>query len=100
MTELLLALLATIVVESIVASLILRRVAWLPALGIQLMTWPVAQSVVSNGARLWLVELGVLLAEIVMWRVIVLTTWRRAALLSVVANGITAAIAFAIAAAR
>ncbi|HVE73047.1 MAG TPA: hypothetical protein VNI54_16895 [Thermoanaerobaculia bacterium] len=96
MTALILALLATIVIETVAASLILRRFVWLPALGIQLMTWPIAQSLVSNGARLWLVEIGVTLAEIVMWRFIILTTWRRAAVVSLVANGITAAIAFAI----
>lgn len=100
MTALLLALLATIVLETLVASLLLRRFTWLPTLAIQLTTWPVAQTLVSRGARLWLVELGVVLAEIAMWRFILPTTWRRAVLLSVAANGVTAAIAFAIAAVR
>ena len=100
MTALVLALIATIVIETVVASLILRRLVWLQALAIQLMTWPIAQTLVSNGARLWLVELGVFVAEIVMWRLILPATWRKAVLVSLAANGVTAAIAYAIAAIR
>ena len=100
MTALVLALIATIVIETLVASLIVRRLVWLQALAIQLMTWPIAQTLVSNGARLWLVELGVFVAEIVMWRLILPATWRQAAVLSFAANGVTAAIAYAIAALR
>lgn len=100
MTALLLALLATIVLETVVVSLLLRRFTWLPTLAIQLTTWPVAQTLVSRGARLWLVELGVFVAEIVMWRFILPTTWRRGTVLSLAANAVTAAIAFAIAAFR
>jgi hypothetical protein len=92
-----LALIATIVLETIAASLLLRRFVWVHSLAIQLMTWPVAQKLVENGARLWIVELGVFLAEIVLWRFVLPMTWRRATLVSLVANGITAAIAFGMA---
>jgi len=100
LTALLLALLATIVLETLVVSLILRRFVWLQSLAVQLVTWPVAQSLVSRGAKLRLIELGVVLAEVVLWRFLVRVTWPKAALLSAAANGVTAAIAFAIAAFR
>jgi hypothetical protein len=97
---LVLALLATIVVETLVVSLILRRFVWLPALAIQLLTWPVAQALASRGGALWAIELGVFLAEIALWRLFLRGTWRQAALLSLAANGVTAAIAFGLAALR
>ena len=100
MTALVLALIATIVIETVVASLIVRRLVWLQALAIQLMTWPIAQTLVSNGARLWIVELGVFVAEIVMWRLILPATWRQAVVVSLASNGVTAAIAFGVAAIR
>ena len=100
MTALLLALLTTIVVETLVASLILRRFVWLQSIAVQLVTWPVAQSLVSRGAQLWLVEVGVVVAEVILWRFLLRLPWPKAALLSLAANGVTAAIAFAIAALR
>lgn len=100
MTALVLALLTTIVLETVVVSAILRRFVWLPSLAIQLTTWPVAQFLVSRGGALAPVEMGVFLAETVMWRLILPTTWLRAAVLSFAANGVTAAIAFGIAAFR
>ncbi|HUR83448.1 MAG TPA: hypothetical protein VM733_22010 [Thermoanaerobaculia bacterium] len=95
-----LALLTTIAVETLIVSLILRRFVWLPALIIQLATWPIAQLLVTRGANLWLVECGVFVAEGILWRFILPTTWRRAAWLSFAANGVTTLIAVAIAALR
>ncbi len=100
MTALVLALLTTIVVETVVVSAILRRFVWLQSLAIQLLTWPVAQFLAGRGGRLWLIELGVFLVEIVLWRFILPAPWRRAGVLSLAANGVTAAIAFGLAAVR
>ncbi len=94
---LVLALLATIAIETLIVSLILRRFTFLPALAIQLVTWPIAQLLVIRGANLWVVECGVFVAEAILWRFILPTNWRRAAWLSFAANGVTTLIAAAIA---
>jgi hypothetical protein len=91
------ALLATIVLETLIASAILRRFVWWQGLVIQLLTWPLAQYLVWHGARLWLIELGVLVVEAILWRLLLRTvSWPRAIVLSLLTNGVTAAIAFAI----
>jgi hypothetical protein len=95
-----LALLTTIAVETLIVSLILRRFTFLPTLAIQLVTWPIAQYLVTRGANLWLVECGVFVVETVLWRVILPTKWSRAAWLSFAANGVTTAIAVVIAMVR
>ncbi|HVG25570.1 MAG TPA: hypothetical protein VND45_15540 [Thermoanaerobaculia bacterium] len=91
-----LALAATIVVETLIASLILRRFVLLRSLAVQLVTWPIAQWLVSTGRPLALVELGVFVAEVILWRLVLPLTWRRALIVSLATNGATAAIAFAI----
>lgn len=91
------ALLATIVLETLIASAILRRFVWWQSLLVQLLTWPLAQYLVWHGARLWLIELGVFVVEALLWRVLLRTiSWPRVVVLSLVTNGVTAAIAFAI----
>ena len=88
------ALALTIGIETLIATVILRRFVWIEALAIQCATWPVAQLLLWRTGRFWLIELGVALAEIALWRMVVTTTWRRAAAVSIIANGMTAAIAF------
>jgi hypothetical protein len=92
--SLLLALLLTIGTETLIATAILRRFVWIETLAIQCTTWPVAQLLLWRTGRFWPIELGVALAEIALWRMVVTTTWRRAAAVSVIANGVTAVIAF------
>ena len=94
MTLLALALATTIVVEGAIASAILRRVPWLETIAIQLVTWPVAQWLVWRTNLFWPIELGVAVAETVLWRVVLPMSWRRAAVVSFVANGVTALIAY------
>ena len=91
------ALLATIVIEALIASAILRRFVWWQSLVVQLLTWPLAQYLVWHGARLWLIEMGVFVVEAVLWRLLLRTiSWPRAIVVSLATNGVTAAIAFAI----
>lgn len=87
------ALLLTIVVESVVATLLLRRGVWLESASIQLITWPVAQILVWRGANLGLVELGVAISEAFLWALIVPLPIRRAVLVSIATNAVTAGIA-------
>ncbi len=94
MTPLVLALALTVVVETLIAAVILRRFLWIESLGIQFTTWPLAQLLLWRTGRFWPIELGVALAEIALWRLVVTMTWRRAAVVSVIANGATATIAF------
>jgi hypothetical protein len=93
-TPLILALALTIVIETAVAAVILRRFLWIESLGIQCTTWPLAQLLLWRTGRFWPIELGVALAEIALWRLVAATTWRRAAAVSVIANGATAIVAF------
>jgi hypothetical protein len=88
-----LALALTVVIETFIAAVILRRLLWMEALAIQCTTWPLAQLLLWRTGRFWLIELGVALAELALWRMIVTTTWRRAAAVSIAANGMTAIIA-------
>ena len=86
----------TIVVEGVIASAMLRRFVWLEAIAVQLTTWPVAQWLVWRTGAFWAVELGVVLVEMLLWRVVMPMPWRRAALVSVAANGVTAFLALAL----
>ena len=90
------ALLATIAIETLIASAIVRGFVWWQSLVVQLLTWPIAQYLVWHGGRLWLIELGVFVVEAILWRLLLRTTWPRATVLSLATNGVTAAIAFAI----
>jgi hypothetical protein len=92
--SLFLALALTLGIETLIAALILRRFVWIEALAIQCTTWPVAQFLLRRTGKFWLIELGVALVEIALWRMVVTMTWRRAAAVSIMANGMTAAIAF------
>lgn len=90
------ALAITIVVEGALASAILRRVPWLETIAIQLTTWPIAQWLLWRTGAFWPIELGVAIVEIVLWRIVLPMPWKRAAAVSFVANGVTAAIALAL----
>lgn len=79
----------TIVLETAVATAILRRFVWLEALLIQCATWPFAQLLVGRTGHFWSVELGVAVAETLFWRMLLPVSWRKAALVSVAANGTT-----------
>ncbi len=91
------ALAITIIVEGAIASAILRRVPWLETIAIQLTTWPLAQWLLWRTGAFWPIELGVAIVETLLWRAVLPMSWRRAALVSFVANGGTAAIALALA---
>lgn len=90
------ALAVTIIVEGAIASAILRRVPWLETIAIQLTTWPIAQWLLWRTGAFWPIELGVAIVETVLWRVVLPMSWKRAAVVSFIANGITAAIALAL----
>lgn len=90
------ALAITIVVEGAIASAILRRIPWLETIAIQLTTWPVAQWLLWRTGAFWPIEAGVALVEIALWRLVLPMPWKRAALVSFAANGVTAAIASAL----
>lgn len=90
---LLLALTLTIVAEGLIAAAILRRFVWLESAAIQFTTWPVARFLLWRTGSFWTIELGVAVVEMLLWRVVVSMSWRRAALVSIAANGATAAIA-------
>jgi hypothetical protein len=90
------ALAITIVVEGAIASAIVRRVPWLETIAIQLTTWPVAQWLVWRTGAFWPVEAGVAIVETVLWPVVLPMPLRRAALVSLAANGATALIALAL----
>ena len=89
------ALAITILVEGAIASAILRRVPWLETIAIQFTTWPIAQWLLWRTGAFWPIELGVAIVETLLWRVVLPVSWKRAALVSFVANGATCAIALA-----
>lgn len=88
----------TIVVEGIIASAILRRIPWLETIAIQLTTWPIAQWLLLRTGAFWPIELGVAIVETLLWRMVLPISIRRAAVVSLAANGVTAGIALALAA--
>lgn len=91
MTELALAL--TIVVEGLIAAAILRKFVWLESTAIQLTTWPVAQWLSWRGGNFWMIEAGVFVVEIALWRIVLPVTWRKAIVVSFVSNATTTLIA-------
>ena len=93
MSSLVLAFVLTIVVETFIASTILRRFCWVESTAIQMTTWPVAQLLAWRTGRFWPIEAGVVLVEAVLWRIVLPMSWRRAAVVSLITNGATAAIA-------
>lgn len=86
----------TIVVEGIIASAILRRIPWLETIAIQLTTWPIAQWLFWRTGAFWPIELGVVIAETLLWRAVLPISLRRAAVVSLAANAVTAGIALAL----
>ena len=82
----------TIVIEGLVAALILRRFFWLESTLIQCVTWPVMALLVLWLHRVVVLEIGVGVVEAWLWMLVVPMGWRKAALLSLVANGVTTAI--------
>ena len=91
--SLVVALALTIGIETLIAALILRRFVWIEATAIQLTTWPVAQLLLWRTGMFWPIELGVVFVEIVLWRMVMTMTWRRAVAVSMMANGVTAVVA-------
>lgn len=53
-------------------------------------TQPVANYVYGRGGSFWLIEIGVVLVEIVLIKLVLQVGWGKAGLISVVANGVTA----------
>lgn len=88
-----LAFALTIIVEGLLASAILRRIPWLETFAIQLTTWPLAQWLLLRTGKFWPIELGVVIAETLLWRMVLPISLRRAAAVSLAANAVTAGIA-------
>jgi len=84
-----LALLLTIVIEGCVVAIILRKFFWLETTVIQLVTWPVVAVLVPLVHHLFLIEFGVGVAETWLWALLLPIGWRKAAVVSFVANGLT-----------
>jgi hypothetical protein len=82
----------TIVIEGVVAAIILRRFFWLESTLIQCVTWPIMALLVLWLHRVIIVEIGVGLVEMWLWMLLVPIGWRKAAVVSFVANGVTTAI--------
>lgn len=91
--SLIVALALTIGIETLIATVILRRFVWIEALAIQCTTWPAAQLLLWRTGMFWPIELGVVLIEIVLWRMVATMKWQRATVVSILANGVTAVIA-------
>lgn len=87
------ALALTIAVEGLIAAAILRRFVWLESIAIQCTTWPVAQYLLWRTGSFWPIEAGVAVAEIVLWRIVLPISWRRAVAVALAANAATAALA-------
>jgi hypothetical protein len=87
------ALAITIIVEALIAAAILRRFLWIESIAVQCTTWPVAQWLLWRTGKFWPIELGVIVAETLLWRIVVPMSWRRAVVVSSVANAVTAVIA-------
>jgi hypothetical protein len=90
------AFLLTVVIElPLVTGLAPRRRVPLDVFAINLCTHPLAWlAVVHLGVSWWLVESAVLLAELALYRAVTRLTWPRAALVTSVANGVTAGVAW------
>jgi hypothetical protein len=82
----------TVVIEGVVAALILRRFFWLESTLIQCVTWPIMALLVLWLHRVVIVEIGVSVVETWLWMLVVPIGWRKAAVVSFVANGVTTAI--------
>lgn len=82
----------TVAIEGSIAALILSRRVWVENFAIQLATWPVANALIHGTHAFWSVEAGVVIVETFLWFVVTTTSLRRAAGLSLVANGVTAMI--------
>jgi hypothetical protein len=90
MTTWLSAFVITIGVEGLIAAAILRRFCWIETTVIQFTTWPIAATAVTLFHHLWLVEAGVMVAEVGLWMAVLPLRLRTAIALSVVANLTTA----------
>ena len=87
------ALALTILIETAIAIAVLRRFVWLESIAVQCTTWPFAQLLAWRTGAFWPIELGVAIVETFLWRAVISMSWRRAAIVSLVANGVTAAVA-------
>jgi len=95
------AFLLTCVVElpivALCANKAKRRRAATDSLGANLVTHPTAWYLANSIMVSWYaVELGVLIAEILIYRTVTRLTWRRAIAAATLANGITAALSFVV----
>ena len=93
--SLIVAIALTIILETLIASAILRRFVWLEATLIQCATWPFAQLLYWRTGSFWIIEAGVAIVEIALWRAVIPMSWRRAAAISLAANAVTVAISLA-----
>ena len=87
-----LAFALTVAVEGCVAAAILRRFFWVETAAIQLVTGPLVALIVPLVRHLVLVEAGVGIVETGLWMLVLPIGWRRAAVVSIVANSASAAI--------
>ncbi|MGZ4807817.1 MAG: hypothetical protein ACXVIJ_07770 [Thermoanaerobaculia bacterium] len=86
-------LLLTIVIEGLIAAALFRRFCWIESTSIQLTTWPVAQLLAWRTGSFWTIELGVVVVETVLWRLVMPLSLRRAALVSLATNAVSAFVA-------
>ena len=85
----------TVGVEGVVAALILRRFFWAQTFVIQLFTWPLAV-LLAPMIRLPLLELGVASVETLLWALVLPIGIRKAAIVSIAANTVSALLGYAI----
>jgi hypothetical protein len=82
----------TVVIETLVAAIILRRFCWLESTLIQCVTWPIMALLVLWLHHVIIVEIGVGVVEAWLWMLVLPIGWRKAAVVSFAANGVTTAI--------
>ena len=90
-----LLLVATLLAEAVVGlGFPLRRQVVPAGLALNLTTHPLAGLAVLRGAGFWEVELGVLLAEALGYRVLTASSWRGALLVALSCNGASLGLAW------
>lgn len=92
-------LILTIIIEYIVYAIIIRKkfkLLLIYCILINLVTWPLANIFYGVSGLFWIIELGVFAIESVLIKYLVDITWKKAIILSFVANLITALIGLVI----
>ena len=85
------AFVLTILIEAVVTAVILRRFFWLETTLIQCVTWPIMAALVAVIHHVIVIEFGVAVLETGLWMLVLPLGWRKAAVLSFVANGVSTA---------